>query len=221
MRIDFRGFRAFIALLVLMAGLSGCGITAEVDNLVALYNKAQTAASDYRLCVDTIYLGIKLQFDAANAYLDANVEQQRAWQEKVNAQLAQYQAAAQQQASVQPNQLDLSKPENQPQALGAPLFGAIGALVQPPPAPIPAEVTVNQQRILESNMLTLQQCGKDWNAAVNAYNTRRSSVGPTVIAQAAQKLGFDLPASLPRYEGSSASQGPIGDPRAPTPTASN
>lgn len=227
MKAKHNKFGALGALLIALALLLGAcspasvagDVKDEVNKLVDLYTTAATAASDYQACVDTVYLDINLQFDAANRYLDSNVAQVKAWKDNAAKAKADYEAskAAIAAAGGDPKKIDLSNPAVQPNGVGGQLSLYISALTENAPAAIPPEVTVNQQRIISSDTLTLRQCAKDWNAAALAYNQERQHVGPDIVAAAATRLGYrDLPFKLDQYQGSDASRGPIGDPRKPT-----
>ena len=214
----------FIALTMLV-GLSSCGVvksaTTEYNELVALVQGVQAAASNFQLVTDTQYAKIQAKTQITKDYYDAVSNSGEVWtgnfrseQEALANMLNNYRDENGQ--PLDPSQLNLDALQDQgalPDSLGQGFSLYVNAITQaPPPVPAP-EVTLALGDTVDEAMNTIQLAGTDWNDAVKAYNTRRAQIAGEVVARVSEYFGFDLPVTFPYYQGGNAGQ-PIQNPLA-------
>ena len=214
----------FIALTMLV-GLSSCGVvrsaTTEYNELVALVQGVQSAASNFQLVTDTQYAKIQAKTQITKDYYDAVSNSGEVWtgnfrseQEALANMLNNYRDENGQ--PLDPTQLNLDALQEQgalPDSLGQGFSLYVNAITQaPPPVPAP-EVTLALGDTVDEAMNTIQLAGTDWNDAVKAYNTRRAQIAGEVVARVSEYFGFDLPVTFPYYQGANAGQ-PIQNPLA-------
>jgi len=214
----------FIALTMLV-GLSSCGVvksdTTEYNELVALVQGVQAAASNFQLVTDTQYAKIQAKTQITKDYYDAVSNSGEVWtgnfrseQEALANMLNNYRDENGQ--PLDPSQLNLDALQDQgalPDSLGQGFSLYVNAITQaPPPVPAP-EVTLALGDTVDEAMNTIQLAGTDWNDAVKAYNTRRAQIAGEVVARVSEYFGFDLPVTFPYYQGANAGQ-PIQNPLA-------
>ena len=214
----------FIALTMLV-GLSSCGVvksaTTEYNELVALVQGVQAAASNFQLVTDTQYAKIQAKTQITKDYYDAVSNSGEVWtgnfrseQEALANMLNNYRDENGQ--PLDPSQLNLDALQGQgalPDSLGQGFSLYVNAITQaPPPVPAP-EVTLALGDTVDEAMNTIQLAGTDWNDAVKAYNTRRAQIAGEVVARVSEYFGFDLPVTFPYYQGANAGQ-PIQNPLA-------
>jgi len=214
----------FIALTMLV-GLSSCGLvksaTTEYNELVALVQGVQAAASNFQLVTDTQYAKIQAKTQITKDYYDAVSNSGEVWtgnfrseQEALANMLNNYRDENGQ--PLDPTQLNLDALQDQgalPDSLGQGFSLYVNAITQaPPPVPAP-EVTLALGDTVDEAMNTIQLAGTDWNDAVKAYNTRRAQIAGEVVARVSEYFGFDLPVTFPYYQGANAGQ-PIQNPLA-------
>jgi hypothetical protein len=226
--------RAFSILgaLVILVQVTGCNLlrsgTDEYNDLVALVQGVQSAASNFQLVTDTQYAKIQAKTQITKDYYDAVSNSGEVWtgnfrseQEILNELLRKYRDANGQ--PLDPTQLNLDALQDQgalPDGLGQGFTLFVNAVVQaPPPVPAP-EVTLALGDTIDEGMNTIQLAGTDWNDAVEAYNTRRSQIPGEVVARVSEYFGFELPVAFPYYQGANPGapvQNPLATPPTPTP----
>ena len=214
----------FVALVVAVQ-LSGCRLinsaTTEYNELVALVQGVQAAASNFQLVTDTQYAKIQAKTQITKDYYDAVSNSGEVWtgnfrseQEALANMLNNYRDENGQ--PLDPSQLNLDALQDQgalPDSLGQGFSLYVNAITQaPPPVPAP-EVTLALGDTVDEAMNTIQLAGTDWNDAVKAYNTRRAQIAGEVVARVSEYFGFDLPVTFPYYQGANAGQ-PIQNPLA-------
>jgi hypothetical protein len=213
------------AVFALAVGVSGCGViktgTDEYNELVALVQNVQAAASNFQLVTDTQYAKIQAKTQITKDYYDAVAQSGEVWtgnfrdeQEALNEMLRNYRDENGQ--PLDPTQLNLDALQNQgalPDNLGQGFALYVNAITQAPP-PVPdADVTLALGDTVDEGMNTIQLAGTDWNDAVRAYNTRRATITGEVVARVSAYFGFELPVTFPYYQGASAGQ-PVQNPLA-------
>ena len=212
----------FVA-ITMLAGLTGCNLLRsaadEYNELIALVQGVQAAASNFQLVTDTQYAKIQAKTQITKDYYDAVSDSGEVWtgnfrdeQEALTEMLQNYRDENGQ--PLDPTQLNLAALQNQgalPDSLGEGFTLFVNAVVQAPP-PVPnAEVTLALGDTVDEGMNTIQLAGTDWNDAVRAYNTRRAQIPGEIVAQVSEYLGFELPVAFPYYQGGNAGQ-PIENP---------
>ena len=211
------------------AGLAGCSIvssgTSEYNELVALVQGVQSAASNFQLVTDTQYAKIQAKTQITKDYYDAVNKSGEVWTgnfrseaEALTELLKNYRD--ENGNPLDPTELNLSELQGKgalPNGLGQGFTLYVNAITQAPP-PVPdAQVTLALGDTIDEAMNTIQLGGTDWNDAVKAYNTRRAQIKGEIVARVSQYFGFDLPVTFPYYQGGNAGQ-PIQNPLAtPTP----
>jgi len=218
---------AFIMLVVLI-GLTGCGVvqsgTAEYNELVALVQNVQAAASNFQLITDTQYAKIQAKTQITKDYYDAVNSSGEVWTgnfrsqaDAMTALLSNYRDANGQ--PLDPSKLNLKDLQGKnalPSGLGQGFSLYVNAVTQAPP-PVPdSKVTLALGDTVDEAMNTIQLGGTDWNDAVKAYNTRRAQIKGEVVARVSAYFGFDLPLTFPYYQGGNAGQpiqNPLGTPK--------
>jgi hypothetical protein len=212
--------------LALIAGLlAGCGIirsgTDEYNELIALVQGVQSAASNFQLVTDTQYAKIQAKTQITKDYYEAVAQSGEVWtghfrsQEQALTELLQNYRDANGNP-LDPTKLNLAQLQQQgalPDSLGQGFTLYVNAITQAPP-PVPdAKVTLAMGDTVDEAMNTIQLAGTDWNDAVKAYNTRRSQIKGEVVARVSQYLGFELPTTFPFYQGGNAGR-PVQNPLA-------
>jgi hypothetical protein len=214
----------FIA-LALAVGLAGCGVvrsaTTEYNELIALVQNVQAAASNFQLVTDTQYAKIQAKTQITADYYNAVSESGEVWtgnfreeQELLNELLRNYRDENGQ--PLNPTELDLNALQDQgalPNGLGQGFTLYVNAITQaPPPVPDP-QVTLSLGDTIDEGMNTIQLAGTDWNDAVRAYNTRRAQIPGEIVSRVSEYFGFELPVEFPYYQGANAGQ-PVQNPLA-------
>jgi hypothetical protein len=223
---------SILAALVILVQLTSCNLLRsganEYNDLIALVQGVQSAASNFQLVTDTQYAKIQARTQITKDYYDAVSNSGEVWtgnfrseQELLNELLKNYRDENGQ--PLDPTQLNLDALQNQgalPDGLGQGFTLFVNAVVQaPPPVPAP-EVTLALGDTIEEGMNTIQLAGTDWNDAVEAYNTRRAQIPGEVVARVSEYFGFELPAAFPYYQGATPGapvQNPLATPATPTP----
>src|SRR5215211_6528145 len=221
---------SIFAALVIFVQLTGCNLLRsganEYNDLVALVQGVQSAASNFQLVTDTQYAKIQAKTQITKDYYDAVSNSGEVWtgnfrseQELLNELLKNYRDENGQ--PLDPIQLNLADLENQgalPDGLGEGFTLFVNAVVQaPPPVPDP-QVTLALGDTVDEGMNTIQLAGTDWNDSVRAYNTRRAQIPGEVVARVSEYFGFELPVAFPYYQGANP-VAPVQNPLATPPTA--
>ncbi len=225
MRIRFGKIFQSLLALALLAALPGCGLissgTTEYNELVALVQGVQSAASNFQLVTDTQYAKIQAKTQVTKDYYEAVGVSGEVWTGHFRSQaealtelLKNYRDANGQ--PIDPTKLNLSALQQQgalPDGLGQGFTLYVNAITQAPP-PVPdAQVTLALGDTVDEAMNTIQLAGTDWNDAVKAYNTRRAQIKGEIVARVSQYFGFELPVTFPYYQGGNAGQ-PVRNPLA-------
>ena len=216
---------SFVAILVLFVGLTGCGVvktgTTEYNELVALVQGVQSAASNFQLITDTQYAKIQAKTQITKDYYDAVSTSGEVWTGNFRSQadaltdlLKNYRDENGQ--PLDPTKLNLKDLQDKgalPNGIGQGFSLYVNAITQAPP-PVPdSKVTLALGDTVDEAMNTIQLGGTDWNDAVKAYNTRRAQITGEIVARVSAYLGFELPVTFPYYSGGNAGQ-PIQNPLA-------
>jgi hypothetical protein len=230
-RLITRSISIFAALLITIQ-LSGCRLlnagTNEYDELVALVQGVQSAASNFQLVTDTQYAKIQAKTQITKDYYDAVNNSGEVWTGNFRSEadaltdlLQNYRDENGQ--PLDPTQLDLNALQNQgalPNGLGQGFTLYVNAITQaPPPVPDP-QVTLSLGDTVDEAMNTIQLAGTDWNDAVRAYNTRRAQIAGEIVARVSAYFGFELPVTFPYYQGANPGapvQNPLATPATATP----
>lgn len=218
--------------LVIVVQLTSCNLIQsganEYNDLVALVQGVQAAASNFQLVTDTQYAKIQARTQITKDYYDAVSNSGEVWtgnfrseQEALNELLRNYRDENGQ--PLDPTELNLDELQNRgalPDGLGQGFTLYVNAITQaPPPVPDP-QVTLALGDTIDEGMNTIQLAGTDWNDAVQAYNTRRAQIPGEVVARVSEYFGFELPVAFPYYQGANAGapvQNPLATPATPTP----
>ena len=208
-----------------LSGLTGCGVvksgTTEYNELVALVQGVQSAASNFQLVTDTQYAKIQAKTQITKDYYDAVSTSGEVWTGNFRSQadaltnlLNNYRDENGQ--PLDPTNLNLNDLQGKgalPDGLGQGFTLYVNAITQAPP-PVPdAAVTLALGDTIDEGMNTIQLAGTDWNDAVKAYNTRRAQIKGEIVARVSTYFGFDLPVTFPYYAGANAGQ-PVQNPLA-------
>jgi hypothetical protein len=211
--------------VTLLVGLTSCGVvnsgTTEYNELVALVQGVQSAASNFQLVTDTQYAKIQAKTQITKDYYDAVNSSGEVWTGNFRSQadaltdlLKNYRDESGQ--PLDPTKLNLNELNGKgalPSGLGQGFTLYVNAITQAPP-PVPdSEVTLALGDTVDEAMNTIQLGGTDWNDAVKAYNTRRAQIKGEIVARVSAYFGFDLPVTFPYYQGGNAGQ-PIQNPLA-------
>lgn len=223
-----RLFKNIISILIIstmFAGISGCGLlssgTNEYNELIALVQGVQSGAANFQLVTDTQYAKIQAKTQITKDYYDAVNNSGEVWTGNFRSQadaltelLKNYRDENGQ--PLDPTELNLEELQGKgalPDSVGQGFTLFVNAVTQAPP-PVPnAEVTLSLGDTIDEAMNTIQLAGTDWNDAVRAYNTRRAQIPGEIVARVAAYFGFDLPVTLPYYQGANAGQ-PVQNPLA-------
>ncbi len=223
---------SMFAALVILVQVTGCNLLRsganEYNDLVALVQGVQSAASNFQLVTDTQYAKIQARTQITKDYYDAVSNSGEVWtgnfrseQELLNELLRNYRDENGQ--PLDPTELNLDALQEKgalPDGLGEDFTLFVNAVVQaPPPVPDP-QVTLALGDTIDEGMKTIQLAGTDWNDAVRAYNTRRSQIPGEVVARVSEYFGFELPVAFPYYQGANPGapvQNPLATPQTPTP----
>jgi hypothetical protein len=221
---------SMFAALVILVQVTGCNLLRsganEYNDLVALVQGVQSAASNFQLVTDTQYAKIQARTQITKDYYDAVSNSGEVWtgnfrseQELLNELLRNYRDENGQ--PLDPTELNLDALQEKgalPDGLGEGFTLFVNAVVQaPPPVPDP-QVTLALGDTIDEGMNTIQLAGTDWNDAVRAYNTRRSQIPGEVVARVSEYFGFELPVAFPYYQGANPGA-PVQNPLATPPTA--
>ena len=219
-------FKQIISIFVAVTafvGLTGCGVvksgTTEYNELVALVQGVQAAASNFQLVTDTQYAKIQAKTQITKDYYDAVSDSGEVWTGNFRSQadaltelLKNYRDENGQ--PLDPTKLNLDDLQGKnalPSDIGQGFSLYVNAITQAPP-PVPdAQVTLALGDTVDEAMNTIQLAGTDWNDAVKAYNTRRAQIKGEIVARVSEYFGFDLPLTFPYYQGGNAGQ-PIQNP---------
>ena len=225
--MNFKKIVSNVIAVVLVFSLTSCNLlqsaTNEYNELVALVQNVQAAASNFQLVTDTQYAKIQAKTQITEDYYEAVTDAGEVWTGNFQDEQAALQELLQNYVDengqpLDPSEINLDELQNQgalPDSLGEGFTLYVNAVVQaPPPVPAP-EVTLALGDTIDEGMNTIQLAGTDWNDAVRAYNTRRSQISGEVIARVSEYFGFELPVEFPYYQGGNT--GPIENPLAPTP----
>ncbi len=214
-----------LVMVAMLAGLTGCGVvnsgTTEYNELVALVQGVQSAAANFQLVTDTQYAKIQAKTQITKDYYDAVSSSGEVWTGNFRSQadaltnlLNNYRDENGQ--PLDPTKLNLNDLQGKgalPDGLGQGFTLYVNAITQAPP-PVPdSAVTLALGDTIDEAMNTIQLGGTDWNDAVKAYNTRRAQIKGEIVARVSAYFGFDLPVTLPYYQGGNAGQ-PIQNPLA-------
>src|SRR5512147_1388722 len=228
-RLINRSISIFAALLVVLQ-LTSCNLlksgTDEYNELVALVQGVQSAASNFQLVTDTQYAKIQAKTQITKDYYDAVNNSGEVWTgnfrseaEALTELLKNYRDENGQ--PLDPTKLNLSELQGKgalPDGLGQGFTLYVNAITQAPP-PVPdATVTLALGDTIDEGMNTIQLAGTDWNDAVKAYNTRRAQISGEIVARVSAYFGFDLPVAFPYYQGANAGapvQNPLATPATP------
>ena len=216
---------SFLVMVALFAGLTGCGIvktgTTEYNELVALVQGVQSAASNFQLVTDTQYAKIQAKTQITKDYYDAVNTSGEVWTGNFRSQAAALTDLLKNYRDangnpLDPTKLNLSELQGKgalPSGLGQGFTLYVNAITQAPP-PVPdSKVTLALGDTVDEAMNTIQLGGTDWNDAVKAYNTRRAQITGEIVARVSAYFGFELPVTFPYYSGGNAGQ-PIKNPLA-------
>jgi len=211
--------------LVLALVLSGCGVvdagTTEYNELVALVQGVQAAASNFQLVTDTQYAKIQAKTQITKDYYDSVSNSGEVWTGNFRSEAQALSDLLQNYRDengqpLDPTQLNLDALQDRgalPNNVGEGFTLYVNAITQaPPPVPAP-EVTLALGDTIDEGMNTIQLAGTDWNDAVRAYNTRRAQIRGEIVARVSSYFGFDLPVTFPYYQGSTPGQ-PVQNPLA-------
>jgi hypothetical protein len=225
MKNYFKKIISIFMAVTIFVGLTGCGVvksgTAEYDELVALVQGVQAAASNFQLVTDTQYAKIQAKTQITKDYYDAVSNSGEVWTGNFRSQadaltemLKNYRDENGQ--PLDPTKLnldDLQGKDALPSGIGQGFSLYVNAITQAPP-PVPdAQVTLALGDTIDEAMNTIQLGGTDWNDAVKAYNTRRAQIKGEIVARVSAYFGFDLPLTFPYYQGGNTGQ-PIQNPLA-------
>src|SRR5690349_3228781 len=202
---------SIFVVIVIALELTSCGAvkssTNEYNELVALVQGVQSAASNFQLVTDTQYAKIQAKTQITKDYYDAVNNSGEVWTGNFRSQadaltelLKNYRDANGK--PLDPAELDLNELQNKgalPDGLGQGFTVYVNAITQAPP-PVPdADVTLALGDTVDEGMNTIQLAGTDWNDAVKAYNTRRAQIKGEIVARVSEYLGFELPVTFPYY----------------------
>ena len=207
-----------LLVIAMFVSLTSCGIVntgaSEYNELVALVQGVQSAASNFQLVVDTQYAKIQAKTQITKDYYDAVSNSGEVWTGNFRSQadaltnlLNNYRDANGE--PLDPTKLNLAQLQGKgalPNGLSQGFTLYVNAITQAPP-PVPdAQVTLALGDTVDEGMNTIQLAGTDWNDAVKAYNTRRAQISGAVVARVSAYFGFDLPVTFPYYQGGNAGQ---------------
>jgi len=225
MKHYFKQIISIFVAVTIFVGLTGCGVvksgTTEYNELVALVQGVQAAASNFQLVTDTQYAKIQAKTQITKDYYDAVSDSGEVWTGNFRSQadaltemLKNYRDENGQ--PLDPTKLNLDDLQGKnalPSDIGQGFSLYVNAITQAPP-PVPdAQVTLALGDTVDEAMNTIQLAGTDWNDAVKAYNTRRAQIKGEIVARVSAYFGFDLPLTFPYYQGGNAGQ-PIQNPLA-------
>src|SRR5690349_13793765 len=223
---------SIFVVIVVVTGLTSCGTvkssTNEYNELVALVQGVQSAASNFQLVTDTQYAKIQAKTQITKDYYNAVNNSGEVWTGHFRSQadaltdlLKNYRD--ENGKPLDPSKLNLNDLQNKgalPNGLGQGFTLYVNAVTQaPPPVPDP-QVTLALGDTIDEGMNTIQLAGTDWNDAVKAYNTRRAQIAGEIVARVSAYFGFELPVTFPYYQGANPGapvQNPLATPPTPTP----
>ena len=214
---------SIFAAFVIVLQLTSCNLlksgTDEYNELVALVQGVQSAASNFQLVTDTQYAKVQAKTQITKDYYDAVNNSGEVWTGNFRSEadaltdlMKNYRDENGQ--PLDPTKLNLNDLQNKgalPDGLGQGFTLYVNAITQaPPPVPDP-QVTLALGDTVDEGMNTIQLAGTDWNDAVKAYNTRRAQIKGEIVARVSEYFGFELPVTFPYYQGGNADQ-PIQNP---------
>src|SRR5512133_2702333 len=226
-----RSISIFAALAIVLQ-VTSCNLlksgTDEYNELVALVQGVQSAASNFQLVTDTQYAKIQAKTQITSDYYDAVSTSGEVWTGNFRSQadaltnlLNNYRDENGQ--PLDPTKLNLNDLQGKgalPNGLGQGFTLYVNAITQAPP-PVPdSKVTLALGDTVDEAMNTIQLGGTDWNDAVRAYNTRRAQITGEIVARVSAYFGFELPVTFPYYQGANAGapvQNPLATPATATP----
>ncbi len=229
MKLNARIAFYVMGIIAMLTGLAGCATIGNVVNtgateyneLVALVQGVQSAASNFQLVTDTQYAKIQAKTQITKDYYNAVSNSGEVWTGNFKSQsdaltdlLKNYKDENGQPMDV--SKLNLAQLQQKgalPTDLGQGFSLYVNAITQAPP-PVPdKDVTLALGDTVDEAMNTIQLAGTDWNDAVKKYNTRRSQIKGEIVAKVSEYFGFELPVTFPYYQGGNAGQ-PIKNPLA-------
>jgi hypothetical protein len=223
---------SIFAMLVIVLQITSCNLlksgTDEYNELVALVQGVQSAASNFQLVTDTQYAKIQAKTQITKDYYNAVNNSGEVWTGNFRSQadaltelMKNYRDENGQ--PLDPSKLNLNDLQNKgalPNGLGQGFTLYVNAITQaPPPVPDP-QVTLALGDTVDEGMNTIQLAGTDWNDAVRAYNTRRAQIAGEIVARVSAYFGFELPVTFPYYQGANPGapvQNPLATPATETP----
>jgi len=225
MKYFIKQIRLALMAVAVCIGSTSCSLinsgTTEYNELIALVQNVQSAASNFQLVTDTQYAKIQAKTQITKDYYDAVNNSGEVWTGNFRSQadaltnlLNNYRDENGQ--PLDPTKLNLNELNSKgalPSGLGQGFTLYVNAITQAPP-PVPdSAVTLALGDTIDEAMNTIQLGGTDWNDAVKAYNTRRAQIKGEIVARVSAYFGFDLPVTFPYYQGANAGQ-PIQNPLA-------
>ena len=219
---------SMLMVIIVSITSTSCGVvnsgTTEYNELIALVQGVQSAASNFQLVTDTQYAKIQAKTQITKDYYNAVNNSGEVWTGNFRSQadaltdmLKNYRDENGQ--PLDPTKLNLQQLQNKgalPSDLGQGFSLYVNAITQaPPPVPDP-QVTLSLGDTVDEGMNTIQLAGTDWNDAVKAYNTRRAQIKGEIVARVSAYFGFDLPVTFPYYQGANVGQ-PVQNPLATQP----
>ena len=225
MKHSIKQIISIFMMVAMFVGLTSCGVvksgTDEYNELVALVQGVQSAASNFQLVTDTQYAKIQAKTQITKDYYDAVSTSGEVWTGNFRSQadaltdlMSNYRDENGQ--PLDPTKLNLNDLQGKgalPDGLGQGFTLYVNAITQAPP-PVPdAAVTLALGDTIDEGMNTIQLAGTDWNDAVKAYNTRRAQIKGEIVARVSAYFGFELPVTFPYYQGGNAGQ-PVQNPLA-------
>jgi hypothetical protein len=211
-------------ILVVLAGmlLQGCSAVGNAVNKVAtgydegikVYQDSMKAAANFRLTVDTETGKMTTVVKLNDNYLVADVTKVKVYRADGASAYNNLQNMSQQYNSDGGQPLDLAKLQ-QSGALPSDMYKGFSLYVnvvqEAPVAAVPDKVTTQAMSIVTGAYDHINAVGRDWNDAVDAYNTWRRSVKEgRIIGDVAAYFKLEkLPDYLDYYQGNSPSNGGI------------
>lgn len=192
-RITFVFMAAVMLVSTMSCSLINSGTT-EYNELIALVQGVQSAASNFQLVTDTQYAKIQAKTQITKDYYDAVNNSGEVWTGNFRSQadaltdlLKNYRDENGQ--PLDPTKLNLNELNSKgalPSGLGQGFTLYVNAITQAPP-PVPdSAVTLALGDTIDEAMNTIQLGGTDWNDAVKAYNTRRAQIKGEIVARVSE-----------------------------------
>ena len=196
-----------VLLLSVVLLLNGCMVD-RYDNLVAVYQKAQSQAANGRTAMVLGFNKIQNYMDMYDSYLTADVQKTKEYRQaleefgnKFNGQNQEYLDTNGN--PVNPSQIDLEqlvKDGATPADMAITLNSYAITFNEAPLTNVSVESLSKTQGYVSEAYNEIYAAGQDWNKAVEEYNAERRKVSNEVVARAAKALGVnDLPVELPYF----------------------